>query len=165
MHYSFFIGSGLFAIVERGVYNSTPIVLKKLHDDTSSDIKKIFAKEAEILAKFALENIVSMLSVCDKPVSILMKLYEFNFIPFFGTEVVNSLDKLLVLMSEENYFTCFPRIGNVIARDITNAIMVLSYYYLAPVRKALLQAHRDRCCSLVKILCIYFCYFDLLNHG
>ena len=45
------------------------------------------------------------------------------------------------------------------------AIMVLSYYYLAPVRKVLLQAHRDRCCSLVKLLCIYFCYFDLVNHG
>ena len=77
MHYSVFIGSGLFAIVERGVYNSTPIVLKKLHDDTSSDIKNIFAKEAEILAKVALENIVSMLPVCDKPVSILMKPFLF----------------------------------------------------------------------------------------
>ena len=77
MHYSVFIGSGLFAIVERDVYNSTPIVLKKLHDDTSSDIKKIFAKEAEILAKVALENIVSMLPVCDKPVSILMKPFLF----------------------------------------------------------------------------------------
>ena len=42
--------------------------------------------------------------------------------------------------------------------------MVLSYYYLAPVRKVLLQAHRDRCCSLVKLLCKYFCHFDLLNH-
>ena len=56
-----FKGSGSFAIVERGVYNSTPIVLKKLHDGTSSDIKKIFAKEAEILAKVTNENIVSML--------------------------------------------------------------------------------------------------------
>ena len=30
--------------------------------------------------------------------------------------------------------------------DVQNAaIMVLSYYNLAPVRKGLLQAHRDRC--------------------
>ena len=58
MHYSFFIGSG--AIMERRVYNSTPIVLKKLHDGTSRDIKKIFAKEAKILTKVAHENIVSM---------------------------------------------------------------------------------------------------------
>ena len=65
MCYSFFIGSGSFAIVERGVYDSTPIGLKKLHGGTSSDIKEIFTKEAEILAKVTHENIVSMLSVCD----------------------------------------------------------------------------------------------------
>ena len=45
------------------------------------------------------------------------------------------------------------------------AIMVLSYSYLAPLRKMLLQAHHDRFCSFVKLLCIYFCYFNLLNHG
>ena len=47
----------------------------------------------------------------------------------------------------------------------TAAIMVLSYYYVASVKKVLLQVHPDRCCSLVKLLCIYCCYFDLLNHG
>ena len=47
----------------------------------------------------------------------------------------------------------------------TAAVMVLSYYYLAPARKVLLQAHYDRCCCLVKLICIYFCYFELLNHG
>ena len=31
MYYSFFIGTGSFAIVERVVYDSTPIVLKQLH--------------------------------------------------------------------------------------------------------------------------------------
>ena len=77
------------------------------------------------MAKVAHENIVSMLSVCDKPVSIMMELCEFSFIPFVGTEVVNSLDKLLILMNEENYFTCFPGIGNVIARDVTDAIAYL----------------------------------------
>ena len=50
--------------------------------------------------------------------------------------------------------------------DVQNAaIMVLSYYNLAPVRKGLLQAHRDRCWSLVKLLCIYFCCLNLLNRG
>ena len=125
MYYSFLTGSGSFAIVECGVYDSTPLVLKKLHDGTLCDIKKIFAKEAEILAKVAHENIVSKLSVCNKPVLIMMELCEFSFIPFGGTEVVNSLDKLLILMSEESYFTCFPGIGNVIARDIINAIAYL----------------------------------------
>ena len=43
--------------------------------------------------------------------------------------------------------------------------MFLSYYYLALVRKELLQEHSDKCCSLVKLLCIYFCYFILRDHG
>ena len=55
----------------------------------------------------------------------MMELCEFDFIPFGGTEVVNSLDKLLVLMSEKSFFTYFPGIGNVIARNITNAIAYL----------------------------------------
>ena len=46
-----------------------------------------------------------------------------------------------------------------------SAIMFLSCYYLAVVRKGLLQARNDKCCSLVKLLCIYFYYFFLLNDG
>ena len=111
--------------MERGIYDSTPRVLKKLHDGTSSDIKKVSAKETEILTKVAHENRVSMMPVCNKSVSIMMELCKFSFIPFGGTEVANFLDKLLILMSEESYFTCFPGIGNVTARDITNAITYL----------------------------------------
>ena len=36
---------------------------------------------------------------------------------------------------------------------------------LETVRKGLLQAHHDRCCSLVKLLRIYFYYSNLFNHG
>ena len=68
MYYSFLIGSGSFAIVERGVYGSTPIVFKKLHDGKSNDIENIFAKEAKLLTNVAHENIVSMLPVCNKSV-------------------------------------------------------------------------------------------------
>ena len=64
--------------------DSTQIVLKKLHDGTSSDNKKMFAKEVEILAKVAHENIVSMLSVCGKPLLTMMELCKFSFIPFGG---------------------------------------------------------------------------------
>ena len=49
--------------MERGVYDSRQIVSKKLHDSTSSDIKKIFTKEAKVLGNVAHENTVSMLSV------------------------------------------------------------------------------------------------------
>ena len=82
-----FIGSGSFATVECGIYDSTPIVLKKLHDSTSSDIKKVSAKEIKILTKVAYENIVSMMPVCNKSVSIMMELCKFSFIPFGGTGV------------------------------------------------------------------------------
>ena len=67
------------------------------------------------MAKVVHENIISILSVCN----------NFSFIPFGDTEVVNSLNKLLILMSEDSYFTCFPGIGNVIAKDITSAIAYL----------------------------------------
>ena len=43
--------------------------------------------------------------------------------------------------------------------------MVLSYYYLEPVKKRLLQADHDRYYSVVKLLCIYFSYLNLLDHG
>ena len=55
----------------------------------------------------------------------MMKLCKFSFIPFGGIEVVNSLDKILILMSEESYLFCSPAIGNVIARDKTNEIAYL----------------------------------------
>ena len=46
-----------------------------------------------------------------------------------------------------------------------NATLIfLSYYYLTLVGKELLQAHNDKYCSLVKLLCISLCYFILLNH-
>ena len=84
----------------------------------------LFAKEDEILAKVSSENIVSMMSVCDKPMSIMMELCVFSFIPFGSTEV-DSLDKLLILMSEESYLTCIPGIRNAIVMNITNTIAYL----------------------------------------
>ena len=88
-------------------------------------ILRRYSQKSQILAKVAHEIIVSMLSVWDKSVSIMMELCEFGFILFGGTEIINSLDKLLILMSEETFFTCFPGIGDVISRDITNAITYL----------------------------------------
>ena len=111
--------------MECGIYHSTATTLKKLHDGTSSDIKNISAKVTKILPKVAHENMVFMTPVCNKSVSIMTELCEFSFIPFGGTEVVNFLDKLLILMSEESYFTCFPGTGNVTASDITDAIAYL----------------------------------------
>ena len=44
------------------------------------------------------------------------------------------------------------------------ATMFLSCYYLALEGKRLLQALNDNYCSLVTLLCIYFCYFMVFNH-
>ena len=44
--------------------------------------------------------------------------------------------------------------------DAKNAtIMFLKYSYLALVGKGLLQAHNDKCCSLVKSLCIFLLFY------
>ena len=48
---------------------------------------------------------------------------------------------------------------------LTATILVLDYHYLVPVLKVSFQGHSDRRCVLVKLICIYFCYFNLLNHG
>ena len=41
---------------------------------------------------------------------------------------------------------------------MTQGILILSYFYVGPVRKVLLQAHRDRCCSLVKLAYIFLLF-------
>ena len=46
--------------------------------------------------------------------------------------------------------------------DAQNATrMIFSYLYVVPVKIGSLQARRDRCCSLVKLLCTYFCYLNV----
>ena len=71
------------------------------------------------------------------PGSIRMELCKFTFIPFGGTEVVDSLDKILVLMGEERYFPSFPGIEEVISGDITNAIAYLHGHLLICMERIL----------------------------
>ena len=47
----------------------------------------------------------------------------------------------------------------------TAALLVLSYYDLSPVIKVLLQAQYDRFSSFFKLLCVYLCYFNLLDQS
>ena len=74
------------------------------------------------------------------------------------------------MFNEFNYVTLYS-VMNIMTKNGAKIMhkmpqkMILSYYYLTFVRKGLLQAHHYRCCNLVKLLCIYFCYFNLLNHG
>ena len=71
-----------------------------------------------------------------------------------------------ICFNEPDYVTLYS-VMNIMTKNGAKyvTIMVLSYYYLVPVRKGLLQAHHDGRCSLVKLLCICFYYLSLLNHG
>ena len=49
---SFFIlESGAFAIVEKGYYSETSIVVKKLHTGTTADVTNVFMKEEKFFLK------------------------------------------------------------------------------------------------------------------
>ena len=75
-----------------------------------------------------------------------------------------------ICFSESDYVTIHS-VMNIMTENsakMTHKMpQVLSYCYLAPLRKGLLQAHHDKCCSLVKLLCIYFAistYLTTANH-
>ena len=75
-----------------------------------------------------------------------------------------------ICFNEPDYITLHSVMNIVTEHDAKMTykmpqIMVLSYCYMAHVRKGLLQEHIDRFCSLVKLLNIYYCYLNLLNHG
>ena len=53
-----------FAIVEKGYYLGTSLVVKQTADLTA-DVNNIFIKEAKILSKMQHDNIVALLEVCD----------------------------------------------------------------------------------------------------
>ena len=77
--------------------------------------------------------------------------------------------KTQMSFNESDYVMKHPAMNIMTANSAKtaqkNATIFLSYYYLVLVGKGLLQAHNDKCCSLVKLLCIDFCYFILLNHS
>ena len=53
-----------FAIVEKGYYLGTSLVVKQTADLTA-DVNNIFIKKAKILSKMQHDNIVALLEVCD----------------------------------------------------------------------------------------------------
>ena len=52
--------------------------------------------EGKSLTEMKHDNIVALLGVCEKPVSLMMKLYEFDFEPFNANKKVSSLDQFVV---------------------------------------------------------------------
>ena len=83
-------------------------------------------KEAKILSEIKHDKIVYLLGVCEKPVSLMMELYESDFEPFNAEKKISSLDQFLSYMNEENIFESFPDFGHVIASDV---VCVVSYLH------------------------------------
>ena len=69
-------------------------------------------KEAKILSEIKHDNIVALLGDCEKPVSLMMELCEFDFEPFNTDKKVSSLDQFLSCINEEVIFDGLPGTGN-----------------------------------------------------
>ena len=68
------------------------------------------------------KNIVKLLGVSETPLAIMMKDLQFSFMPFGRSEFVNSLDKLLNILDNDDLVKDFRAIGNNIAGDIINGL-------------------------------------------
>lgn len=71
------------------------------------------------------ENIVSLISVSEKPVSIMMEYCSFTLLPFERDESFNSLDQLLISFHNDDLFSFFPCMSNYMVKDIASAISYL----------------------------------------
>ena len=72
-------------------------------------------KEAKILSKIKHDNIVALVRVSEKPVSLMIELCEFDLEPFHADKKVSSLDQFLSYTNEEDVFDSFPSTRNLIA--------------------------------------------------
>ena len=136
------LGRGTFGTVylahcdEPGVTN--PVVMKVMNESVSTrdTARKLFMKEARLLAGLHHENIVRMHAICMNPLAIVLEYVVFDFAPFNRNVKVNTLDKGL---SEMAPFTksghCgFDHLIPAIADDVTKG---LSHLHCLEV------AHRD----------------------
>ena len=73
----FILGAGSFRIVMKGLYKEKEFVLKKVKSQ-SSYVRDIFVKEALLMSKTCLENIVSLIAISEDPVSIIMEYCVFH---------------------------------------------------------------------------------------
>ena len=122
---SFILGAGSFRIVIKGLYKEKDFFLKKVKSQ-SSYVRDIFAKEALLMSKTCLENIVSLIAVSEDAVSIIMEYCVFSFIPFQRIDKFSSLDQLLQYISIDDLFTYFPGVLNFMASGIGKG---LAYFH------------------------------------
>ena len=86
----------------------------------------------------------------------IYKKNEFLCILFQKTQMCFNDPDYLMSHSVMNIMTAN---GAKMAKKNATIMFLSYYYYLALVRKGLLQAHNDKWCSLLKLLCIYLLLF------
>ena len=64
-------------------------------------------KEAKIVSEIKHDNINGLLGICEKPVSLMMKLCEFDFEPFNLDKKVISLDQFCLIWRKKIFLTVF----------------------------------------------------------
>ena len=87
----------------------------------------ISIQEAQLLNNFKHENIVSLIGVCHQPVAIMLEYCEFSFRPFNQDISVNSLDKLMKYLANDNLLSFFLGICHKIDDDIVDSIHYIHY--------------------------------------
>ena len=116
------IGQTSFGTVEKGLRNNLPIVLIKLNETYSEEMKNAFLKEAKLPNDLRHENIVELLTICDNPAAIMLELCVFTMRPFQEDQSFHSLDKFLKYLAKNELLDFFSGICDKLTSDILQSI-------------------------------------------
>ena len=121
----YFTVKGTFAVVFKGKFTGNVFVVKKLHLSLSEDVVKIFAKEAKFLYHINHPNVMSLLGVCKKPMTLMMDFSEFWLAHFGNYLISHSLEVFLKTLNENDFVSPFPNLFNFVAEDIFTGLAYL----------------------------------------
>ncbi|KAL9971586.1 hypothetical protein ACROYT_G017766 [Oculina patagonica] len=114
---------------------TNPVVMKVMHELVAmGDVaRKLFMKEAKLLAGLRHENIVQMYGICVSPLAIILEYVVFDFTPFKRNVKVNTSDKALLEIaqmpkSEDCGLDCLIP---AIAADVTKGLSHLHQHDVA----------------------------------
>ena len=114
---------------------TSPVVVKVMHQSVSSgdSTRKLFMKEARLLAELHHENIVRMHGICMNPLAIVLEYVVFDFAPFNRNVKVNTLDKGLseIAPLTKTEDCRFDHLIPAIANDVTKGLSHLHYLDVA----------------------------------
>ena len=114
---------------------TSPVVVKVMHQSVSSGdtTRKLFMKEARLLAELHHENIVRMHGICMNPLAIVLEYVVFDFAPFNRNVKVNTLDKGLseIAPLTKTEDCRFDHLIPAIANDVTKGLSHLHYLDVA----------------------------------